>query len=417
MLRVTSNVAERPEGADLDRLGWYAPKGHELVIQLDVPASVDHGLLAMVEAELQRGLGAPAAPWFSRGVASALLGSAGGLKLTQIESRTQEVTPSDVFDGLGRPSMTLAPAEARLARCLMVELGASVADAWGQVQPGASAPDERIEAAWQNSLEISGISPQLVYPRSVRSGKYVALGAPLVGLGTKELEVELRRISSLGACGIEIPVAMNLPTDATDAQGRQGASIMGGAAPLVSTALFARGLGLSVVLNLRFTTAPSAAEWEDPEAVKAYGLRRGIAVEALSWIAEFAQVDGIVLFGRADLCAPAEVDITPELRAARRSMRRESLVSSRPFAGDRLAFVRDEEEALWNSAQGEDFSAEFHGALAVINLKVGLGGEIPRLGYERAGLWSLPGAYESAGNLRDLADEALKARLAPDSGQ
>ena len=405
VIRSISGVGEMPQDADQGRLGWYAPKTHELIIQVELKASVDDGLLAMVETELRRGLGEPAAPWFARGVAFALIGSAGGVKLADIESRTEEVTPREVIDGASRPGTTLAPAEARFARCLMVELGAGVADAWKVVVPGDPELDARLDVAWARSLETSGISPLLEYPRSVRKGTYVVLDGPVMGLAPEALGEELTRIAALGASGVELPVVVRMPKDATP----QARSVIeGGVAPLVDAALVARGLGLSVVLAPRFTPHLSADLGPDPAAVEAYGQRRARAVESLSWMAEFAQADGIVLFDGTELCQPTESKLAPGLRTARRSLRRRSLVGSRPFAGDRLAFA--ETDAGLQGAREEDFSAEFRGALAVINLKVGLQNEVAPIGLRRVGPWSLAGQADSA-NLRGLSDEALGERF------
>ena len=397
VVRTVPEAMPRPKGIDSDQLGWYMADGHELAIRPDIPASIDDALMGLVQTELRRGLGEPAAPWFSRGVAYALLGSARGLDLTQVESRTEAVTPAEVVDGLGRPRTTLAPAEARLARCIIVELGGSLPEAWGRAPVKMGALEDRFIAAWDQSLQASGVSPQLAYPRSVRRGKYVALDASLSGSGTKPFEnglkKELRRVAELGVSGVEIPVEVRLPTESGGPLGREGASVVGGSAPLIRTALFARELGLSVVLAPRFKPALEAAERVDPSALEAYGLRRASAVETLSWVAEFALVDGLVLFDKDELCVSMGEGLEPDLRAARRAMRRRSLVGSRPFAGDRLAFAADEADLI--AAQTEDFSSVFRGPLAVINLKVGVRNEIPGLGFQRVGSSDLPDVTES----------------------
>ena len=414
-IRVVTGAEELPVGADPRHLGWYAAEEHELVVQIDVKASVDQALFALVEAELRRGLGEPGAPWFARGVAYALIGSAGGLKLTEIEARTEEVTPLEVFNGAGRPAMTLAPAEARLARCLMVELGVGISDAWKVEAPGAAATAARLDAAWANSLEVSGISPLLEYPRSIQSGTYVAFGTQVAALAPEAWRSELTRIASLGARGVELPVVVNLPGAGAVGAGEEPpiSMIEGGAGPIVRAALFAREHGLSVVLAPRFMPLLTPEEQSSPAAVEAHGQRRQIAVEALSWLAEFALADGLVLFEGEELLQPAESDLGADLRAARTLLRRRSLVSSRPFAGDRLAWAPSDAGLM--SARSEDFSADFRGALAVINLKVGLQGDDSRLGLTRVGPWRAEDATgdggESPGSLRSLGDEALTELL------
>lgn len=384
-----------------DRFGTYLPEMRKFVVDLRRPASVDDALFAMTYSKLVQGFGEPATPWFARGIAHALVASAGGLALSKIEGRTEEVTPEEILEGSGRPAVTLAPGEARLARCLMGELKIGIAEAWKVNVDEQPSLTEDLIAAWNRSLGISRISPILAYPRSVGAGKYVVLGDALLDAGLKAQASELRRIVGLGAHGVEIPMEVEL-----------NGSTGGRARRLIETALLARTSGLSVVLAPRFTPPLAPAMTAGPEAVEAYGQRRAEAVETLSWLAEFAKADGLVLFNDAELGDPENVEVSPEVQAARRSLRRQSLVGSRPFVGDRLAFAST--ESRLQSARSEGSSHGFSGALAVINLKVGLVDELPSLGFARVGTWDLT---EDTEGLRGRSDEALRKIFQPPKGQ
>lgn len=372
------------------RLGWFDPDARELNVLGGVDASIDEALFSMVQAELRQALGVPASSWFERGIIHGLLGSCDGFGLNEIESRTEAVTPRSVLGpSWRRARISMAPAETRLARSLLVATEQGVRAAWQIPVTVESDLLSELEDAWDKSFERSPIEPRLGYPRSVEEGVYVSM--ELASLPHLEFQKELERIQRLGFAGIRLGVSV--PVDASS-RASDPVTMEGDSALLVAARL-AASMGLSVVLAPRFLEAPS----DDP-------VIRARAVEGLSWLAEQGRVDGVVLFEPGELRLPESRELDAAERASRRDFRRRVLTCTRPFVGDRLAFA-ETEEAL-SSAQSEDFRKELRGALAVVRLKVGLGSELesPRLRF--AGSWGPDPADPSSDGLRDLSDERLQ---------
>lgn len=381
--------------------GRYDSQARALVVHGLLPASADDALCAYVEFELRAAFGEPAAPWFSRGITYVLVGRCGGFSLAEIESRSRAGAPEEV-QGLLLPRgrVAAAPAEARLARALLVEMGGDFKAAWSAAPGQDAGLNARVRQRWATSLVQAPADPRLSYPRSIAEGRIVQMSFNADDAGMVIARRALGRISDLGFAGVHFEVHVSVPPVGALAPGKSWTAE--GDAAWIALARAAHQLGLSVVWELKFEPgAPSA----DPAAVADYGMRRGSAVEGLAWMAEQGSVDGLVLFQSSELLQPAAQGLAPALQAARRELRRQCLVDSRPFAGDRLAFADD--EATLASASGEDFSEEFKGPLAVIQLKLGLGRNAAALNISFVGSWGDQSSDKSG--LSRLSDDELRA--------
>jgi hypothetical protein len=380
-VRVRADGDGAPADGPPSRLGWFDAQSRQLVVEPGFPASVDDALFGMVNAELRAALGEPAEPWFARGLTYVLTGSCAGFTLAEIESRTQPVSLDEVLEeSPARSRIALAPAEARMARSLLVASGLDVVGAWKQAVRGNAELKASLRSSWEASLGRSTVDAALAYPRSVRGGVYVKVEA----LTAPALERDFARLASLGFAGVEFSFTVNLEQAVQEVATKH-----------VAASRLASEAGLSVIWSPRWELE------EDP--LETLAVRRAHAVEGLSWIAEQGRVDGVVLFDSSDLRQPEGRVLAPESRITRR-LRRLSLESSRPFAGDRLAFANDAPTAA--SARDEDFSAEFVGALAVIQLKVGILDRMDRPAVRRAGAW---GAAAVPPGLSSLSDDELRA--------
>ncbi len=399
---------ESPSGILLDepgRLGSFDPASRTLIVQDQVAGSADDALFAYVEFELNAALGTPGADWLARGIAYGIVGSCGGFTLTEIESRSRLVEPPEILGGaIGRTRLAAAPSETRLARCLLTECGGDLATAWSMGTDGSEDLHARLRTRWEASLERLPADARLAYPRSLAEGAYIEWVVPEGPRDGEALAAALQRIASAGFAGVMIQIPVHVA--AADDEAASPAVTAGADAVRVADALAAHRLGLSVLWAPQFSAPAADAAGATAAGIEAYGRRRGRAVEGLSWLAEQAQVDGLVLFASDELAQPPSASLSPELRAARRSLRRQSLVDSRPFAGDRLAFASD--AATWSSASAEDLTADFRGPLAVIRLKLGQGhgAQAPRI--KISGRWTVA-AVDDPNDLSRLDDAALTA--------
>lgn len=402
-VRFVDSIESRARDGAVQRLGWYdgaanqlvvlvanAPKEPQDELQLEriVEASVDDALFAYAEAQLLRALGPPASPWFARGTACILTGRCGGFSLTEIESRTGDVTPAEVLRAVHpRTRLTAAPAETRLARSLLVELENDVSAAWSLRVEDDPELIKRLEASWTKSFERSPIEPRLAVPRSLNQGAIVEVETSAELFGTAALDADLERIAGLGFAGVQFDIHVPVPAPLSPAERRElalelsgwgHAVTLEGDGAVVVTALKARALGLSVVLAPHFVTSASGSLGRkqihgSAERIQTYGDRRALAMEGVAWLAEQASADALILFDPEDLPRAdpnAWPPHPPELVAAYDSTRRQSLVYSRPFAGDRLAFIRS--RGGLKRALEADMTAGFGGPLAVVRLKLGL---------------------------------------------
>ncbi|MFT7075191.1 MAG: hypothetical protein ACJA0P_001191 [Planctomycetota bacterium] len=384
-----SSLASRERDGAVQRAGWYDGVHHRLVMLRGVPAGQDDALFAFAEAEFLRVLGAPGTEWFSRGMAHNLIGSCGGMALGELEKRAGAVTPDEVFGpGRGRTRLTLAPAEARLARAMVAEYGGSVTEAWGvQVERDAGLR-ERLRERWmarlvQASTEPDSMESWATVPRVLPPGAHVELAVRMGSLAQESVRSELERVARLGFAGVSlrlhVPVApataLERRYQATGWQAWGSHVSMEGDGAVLATAAIAKELGLSVTLAPRFLTGESAGLGRrqihgGAEQLRRYGDRRALAMEGAAWLAEQAGADALVALDGPDLpLPPSDPVLPPEVVAARANLRRQTLVYSSPFAGERIVFAGDQGLALVAlQSLGAGFS---EGALGHVHLRVG----------------------------------------------
>ncbi|QDV06277.1 hypothetical protein Poly30_17850 [Planctomycetes bacterium Poly30] len=386
-----SSLAARARDGAAQRAGWYDAAVHALVVKAGVPASEDDALFAFAEAELLSAFGPPGTPWLARGLVHELVRSSGGFTLEEIESRSGAVTFDEIVGpGRGRNRMVLAPAEARLARCLCEELGMGVAEAWGLAVAGNVDLDRSLRERWKASLQRFPIERRSPSMRLTKSGARVEVKATASELASPDFLRELDRIAALGFRGIalevHVPVAPPGATErrhALDGLGGWGRDVtIQGDGLVLACALEARSRGLDVTLAPRFVTSASGGAGRQQihgssERLLLYGERRALAMEGMAWLAEQAEATGLVVLDSEDMpwIYPDAASVPdPEALAALENTRRQALVYSAPFAGERFVFTpapRVRDLALENLASPA-LRGLLQGPLAHVKLRVGL---------------------------------------------
>ncbi len=352
-----SGVAARARDGAVQRSGWYDVAEHRLVVLKGVPGSADDALFAWTQAELRQALGPCVTPWFGRGIAYAFTGRAAGWSLVEIEARAGEVTLDEVLDPMqGRTWVTLAPAQARLARCVLTEFESKVAAAWAVDLAADADLMARVRANWIESQTQSPVGQPTRAARPMGAGVIVEWSASAGVYSGTTARSELKRIADAGFYGVQfevhVPVApAGLAERNERPLGQQGWGrnvTTEGDGALLACAAAARAVGLEVVLAPRFITSASSSHGRlqihgSPERVRLYGDRRALAMEGVAWLGEQMGAAAIVMLDPGDLPrAEGDTDrfYTPEFMAAQASTRRQSMVYSEPFTGERIAFVR-----------------------------------------------------------------------------